>query len=630
MFYYKIILDRGRRGVMKEKQDGQEEIEMLDFEADEKVASEIEEMLDFIDISQDAPEILEEENELDELLETATNETSVKIDVPDEKLDEYLPSIKDFNIKNAKTRKIVKKVMLYVVIIMLLGFEFFISKTGDILNNLRVYASDNQPIRIIQNEKYGYIDYTGNKVVNPKYTYGEDFIKGYAIVKNSSNLPLIIDKGGKEAVKTGEYFSIYRAEDNIIASKVTKKGLKYGVLNADLREIIPFKYDSISYLGEVYSYTDGNNIGLINRNGKVIYTFKVATSADKTIEVKASSITGKSTTQYGVVKVNGSSQIINLTDGSVVSSPTLNDVTPEENNVFYETLSSGNKRYLYVQDNKVLVESDDYTSLSIDSISAGVLKAITNSYTYEFISTKSLERLQKNLALEDTYEGDNVFMYNLHNYRKNTNSIVMVKNGEVFKTLEDEFTIYKGFKNGIAIVKFKDNTYGYLNEDGTLINADHYLEAGEFDGYGEAIARKDTGYGVVRKDGKYVISFDNQEIKMVSSKVKKRAVSDDKNIFYAVKKDSRYGLYNKDGKKVNKSYYNEVEFNQDYPIIKVSTDLNDLIIMVPKMSEIPITSYNTLYQAYDNYIILKNEYYNYNGKLIYVDNGKGESDGEKL
>ena len=40
---------------------------------------------------------------------------------------------------------------------MLFCFEFFLTKTGQILNNLRVYASDAKPIRITQNNKYGYI-----------------------------------------------------------------------------------------------------------------------------------------------------------------------------------------------------------------------------------------------------------------------------------------------------------------------------------------------------------------------------------------------------------------------------------------------------------------------------------------
>ena len=177
-------------------------VEMLDFEIDKKVSNEIDEMLDFLDVSTND----NKENEVNELIEKITEDkekTKIELDTDKEKLEEYKPSIKDFNIKSARTRKYVKKGMLYVIIVMLLGFEFFINKTGDALNDLVVYASDNEPIKIEQNAKYGYIDYTGDKIVNPKYLYGEDFIKGYAIVKNGSDLPLIINKGGKEVIKAG-------------------------------------------------------------------------------------------------------------------------------------------------------------------------------------------------------------------------------------------------------------------------------------------------------------------------------------------------------------------------------------------------------------------------------------------
>ncbi len=186
----------------------QETVEMLDFENDIKVSSEIDEMLDFIEIT---PKKSQNE-ELEELLDTVSNsETVLKIEEPNSKIDEYIPSIKDFNIKSAKTRKIVKKAMLYVIIVMLLGFEFFITKANNTLDDIRVYASDTDPIKIVQNDKYGYIDYTGRKVVNPKYSYGEDFINGYAIAKDSSNLPFILDKGGNEVAPVGTYFSLYRA-----------------------------------------------------------------------------------------------------------------------------------------------------------------------------------------------------------------------------------------------------------------------------------------------------------------------------------------------------------------------------------------------------------------------------------
>lgn len=605
----------------------EETVEMLDFEADAKVSEEIDEMLDFIDLGTKNND-KDKDNNLNSLLqEPEIRDDKIEIDASKEKLDEYVPSIKDFNIKSAKTRKIVKKSMLYVIILMLIGFEFFINKTGEALNDLIVYASDNQPIRIIQNEKYGYIDYTGDKIVNPKYTYGENFIKGYAIVKNSSNLPLIIDKGGKEAVGSGTYFSLYRAKMDIVASKATKKGLKYGILNSDLKEKTGFKYDLISYKDGVYSYVKDNTVGLINEDGKDIYSYKLTDKDDKAINVNPCPVTSEDYQRYGVVKINSSSLIVNLKDGKVVSSPTLNEIVPEENNVFYEITNNGTKRYIYVQDNKILMESEGYNSLSVPSIQTGIIKAINTSYEFEYISTKTLEQIKKGLGDSDVFYGDGIFIYNDHDYKKNTNSIKLVKNGEVFKTVSGDFSIYKAYQNGIAIVKYNDGTFGYLNEDGELINDTRYVEAGSFDTYGEAIAKTSDGYGVLNKKGKVIIKFENSEIKMAPAKVKKISFSNRSNVFYAVKKDSKFMIYNSNGKKVNNIHYNDVLFNEDYPIITISTDEKDSILTTEDEKEINLTSFNTKYEAYDNYIIVKNEYYNYKGKLIYVDNAK-ESKGD--
>lgn len=598
-------------------------VEMLDFEADKKVSNEIDEMLDFIDLS-DNKETKKDEQNLDDLLKNVNKDTNNKVEITasEKKLDEYVPSIKDFNIKSAKTRKIVKKVMLYVIIVMLIGFEFFINKTGDALNDLIVYASDNQPIRIVQNDKYGYIDYTGDKIVNPKYSYGEEFVSGYAIVKDASNLPLIIDKGGKEAVTTGTYFSLYRADDDIIASKVTKKGLKYGILNSSLKEKTEFSYDLISYEDGCYSFVNGNTVGIINLEGKEIFTYKLTDSDDKVIDVKASNVTDGNYDRYAVVTVNKTSQIVNLTDGTVVYSPTLNEIVPEENNVFYEIINNGSRRYIYVQDNKIILEAESYNSLTIPSIEAGVLRAINNNYEYEYISVKTQEIISDGINENNSFFGDDIFMYYTYNSRRRKNDIALVKNGEVYKTIEADFEIEKEFHNGFATVIFSDGKYGYLNEDGNLLNDVHYDEAGQFDSYGEAIAKTSSGYGVINKDNKTIIDFENEEIKMASSLVKQKTASNRNNVFYAVKKDSLFVLYKDNGKKVDNLHYTDIVFDDVYPIVKVATDAKDVLLTTEDLNEISLTSFNNEYEAHDNYIIVKNEYYNYNGKLIYVDNNK--------
>lgn len=596
-----------------------DDVEMLDFESDKKVSAEIDEMLDFIE----TPSSNNNNVNLDKLLEANKDDKNkIELDASSEKLDEYKPNIKDFNIKSAKTRRIVKKSLLYVIIVMLLGFEFFINKTGDILNNLTVYASNNQPIRIIQNDKYGYIDNSGDKIVNPKYVYGENFIKGYAIVKNSSNFPLIIDKGGKEVVKSGYYFSLYRADKNIIASKSTKSGLKYGILSPDLKVITKFKYDSISYKNGIYTYVNGNVVGLINEEGKDIYSYKLNDKDDKVIDAVICPVTNDTYERYGVVKVNSSSMIVNFKDGTEVTHATLNEIVPEENNVFYEVSGNGSKTFSYVQNNKVLVESDIYTSLSMNSIETGVLKAINNSYKYEFISTKTMEQLKKDLSDSEVYYGDNVVLYLDRNTKRNSNVINFVKNGEVYKSIPASFEVVSPFKNGIAVIKYNDGLYGYINEDAELITDIHFTEANEFDSYGEAIAKTENGYGVINKKGKIIIKFENEDVKMASDVVKKISQGNNKNVFYAVKKTNKYLLYADNGKRVLNKRFIDVNFDENYPIVKVSSDIEDALIITESLSKITLLSFNQEYTSYENYIVIKNEYYNYKGKLIYVDNNK--------
>lgn len=597
-----------------------DEVETLSL--DDEVSNKIDEMLDFFEPSMSIKE--DNSNELDNLLNNKSIEEKTEIISPNEKLDVYVPSIKDFNIKSEKTRKIVKKSMLYVIIIMLLCFEVFITKTGSVLNDLKVYASDNEPIKIMQNNKYGYIDYNGNKLVNPKYIYGEDFIKGYAIVKNSSNLPLVINRGGKEIIKDDEYFSLYRAGNDIIASKSSKKGLKYGILDSNLKIKTKFTYDKISYLGDCYSYVKGNEVGLINNDGKNVFNYKLTDEISKDISVNISNVSSDDYERYAVVKVNSSSQVVNINDGSIVMSPTLNEITAEDNNVFYETSKTGVKTYFYVQNNKVLLESDNYIDLDMKSVKTGVLKALTKNHTYEYISTKTLEQFKKNLNDVEVFYGDNVFMYVDYNFKKNISIINMVKDGEVFKTLEGDFKVYKEFVNGIAIISFSDNTYGYLNEEGKFISDMHFIEANTFDSYGDAIAKTTNGYGVINKQGKVIIDFNNQEIKMASDKVKLKSLNST-NIYYAVRKDNKYALYKSNGKRYDKIYYNNVSFDNDYPILIIETDANDLILMPKEKASINLTSANTDYKAYDNYIIVKNEYYNYKGKSIYIDYNIKES-----
>ena len=557
-------------------------------------------------------------NEIDDILSDAKpsiKKDTIKKPKEDEKLNDYKPSIKDFNIKNKKVKKIVFKSMLYVIIALLLGFEFLINTADKTLKSLRVYAKDDQPIRIVQNEKYGYINSFGTKIASPKYSYGENFIKGYAIVKDYSNLPLVINRSGNVAVPTGYYFSIIRCDEDIIASKVTKKGLKYGILNSDLKIKAKFLYDMITYKKGFYTYSKGNSVGIINKEGKDIYNYKLTENVDKKIIVNVSEVNDNKNTSYAVVTVNGSSVIINTNTGKVITTPTINAIEALENNVFSEKTESG-KKYFYVYDDKVLVEQDTYNLLRINSISSGVLTAIDKDMKYKYISTKTLEQLNDNLTEDSVYYGDNVFMYKSYDFEKNLDSIVLIKNGEVIKTILG-YNVYKPFKNGAAILSYPDGTYTYINENGDFITNDKYEKAFEFDKLGDAICVKDSLYGVINKKGKIVLKFKYKDIKMASEEVKLANINSNKNVSFIAVENESYELFNNKGKKYNNKHYENAEFDKKYPIVKLSTQSQDYLFFPREDTMLPITSFNSEYRAFENYVIIKNMYYNYNGKAIY-------------
>lgn len=593
--------------------DVSDDVETLSL--NDEVSDKIDEMLDFFDTPDRK---LKNKNEQIKIEEKSINipNSNEEIEITNKPVEEYKPSIKDFNIKSAKKKKIVKKAMLYVIIVMLICFELFINKTGEILDDLKVYATDNGPIRIEQNNKYGYIDYLGRKLVNPKYSYGEEFVKGYAIVKDSSNLPLIINKGGKVVIPTGNYFSLNRVNsEDIIASKVTKSGLKYGILDNNIREKTKFIYDKINYIDNVYTFVKENTVGLINMDGKEIYNYKLTDTLDKTIIVNVSKT--NSDNLYASVKINSTYQIINIIDGNVIYNATLNKIEAKENNIFIIN-ENDKKTYLYAYDNKIVFESDSCIDVTINSVNHGIIRVVDNDYKTEFINAKT-GNILKNVTESDIYFGDDIVIYKEYNYKTNKEIYNFVKNGEVYKTLEKKYDIKEPFENGIAIVKLEDNLYSYINEDGEIITDLKFNIANKFDKFNVAVAKTENGYGVIDKKGKIIIPFENSDIIMAPIKYKENSSLSDKTVFYAVKKDNRYALYNHKGKKISgDTYYNSVIFDEIYPVVGLENDINDLIYIPKNDSYINLTSSKQKYKVYENYIIIKNEYYNYEGKLIYT------------
>ena len=594
--------------------DFTDSLEIIDL--NDEVDSKIDEMLDFFDTPNDTKNAEKNKKEIDNLISDSKEINQINIsESSNNKLQNYKSNIKKINIKNEKHKKLTKKVMIYTIIVMLFLFEIFISKANNTLNNVKVLAGNYIPIMISQNNKYGFIDEDGKTIVNPKYSYAENFVNGYSIVKNSSNNTFIINKGGKVVVKPGKYFSIKRSNDDIIASISTKNGLKYGILSSNLKVKTKFIYDSINYIDDCYTFVKGNVVGVINLDGKQIFKYELPKNVEKQIDVIVSKVSLQTVEKYAVVKVNSSSFIINIKDGFVVCDATLNKVLTNDNNVFYE-IDSNNKTYKYIENNNVVLESDSYIAVDVKSISSGIIKATLKDFKNEYISNKTKEKIYPNLNESEVYQENDLFSFESYDYKHRKPMFNIVEKGEIIKTIDKTFDIEKPFVNGIAIITFNDNTYSYINKDGNIITDLKFTFANAFDSYGHAIAKTNEGYGVINKDGKVLINFNNADIKQAKEEYKFNNNSN-KYAFFAVKKDNRYKLYNRNGKKISNKFYNNVSFDDLYPVIKLEDDLNDYLYIQKTNSKIKLSSSKTEYKVYNNYIVMKNEYYNYKGNLIF-------------
>ena len=273
--------------------------------------------------------------------------------------------IKDVPARNAKVsfkRTSIIFPIVAFIFVSVLGMYLFVNNSKADTANL---------IKIEEDNKIGYIDEEGTIVSRAKYTYGTDFYKGYAIVKNNNNLYGVIDGKGVVEVPFGNYYYIGMFGGRYIASKLTNDGLKQALLDSKLDELTSFKYDSISYSKNcMFLFKRDETMGIINKEGKEIYSFKVDEVDDRNIDIEISKVNDDLplSEKYAMVKVNESSTIINLDSGKEVYSYTLKDINVLDNNVFYIKADNieENSTYLVIRDGQVRLKTNNFYGKSFN------------------------------------------------------------------------------------------------------------------------------------------------------------------------------------------------------------------------------------------------------------------------
>ena len=517
-------------------------------------------------------------------------------------------NIKEFFIANSKALPV-----LAFLFVSGLGVYIFINNVKADIINL---------IKIEEKEKIGYINNEGNVVVKPKYVYGSDYYKGYAIVKNYNNLYGVIDGKGDSEIAFGNIFSANLYGNRYIVSRFTNDGLKMGLLDSNLKEVTRCVYDNISYSKSgIFMYTKGDVMGILNNDGKEIYSYKVDEIDDKNISVEVSNITDKNESPlYAKIKVNSSSTIINIKTGKEVYKYTLDDIRVLDNNVFYVRNKNDNNKYFIIKDDKIAYETNEYLRLRVEDISSDIAIAIKDNASIDYINLLTREKINQAGEIKYTYS-DGVVLQEIYNFSTNKNEFSVITPKKTLGTFSDLKPVDDTYVNGYMKVITENEKYAFIDKKGDFINKEEYDTATDFNENGFAIVSNDNMYGVIDTNGREVLKMKYDEIKFLDDTLFSNVEKKTNQKLFIFKENEKYGIISANGKIAVKPIYNNFKtITTKYPIIKADYDSETILVNLETYKDLSI-DVNKNTQIYEDYIISNADYYNYDGQLIYTIGG---------
>lgn len=549
---------------------------------------------------------------LDDNNENISAKDLFKPDVREEpKKKKAYENTKEYNEFVKKTSRVLPVVAFLFV--SLIGVYIFINKANADSVNL---------IKIEENSKTGYIDNSGEVIVKPKYLYGTDFYKGYAIVKNYNSLYGIIDGKGKNKIAFGNIFSATLYGNRYAVSKFTNEGLKMGLMNSNLEELTRFKYDNITYSKSgVFIFTRDETMGIMNNDGKEIYTYKVDEIDDRNISVEVSNLTDDSTSDvYAKVKINSSSTIINTKTGNEAYKYTLDEINVLDNNVFYIKNKTGNNKYFVIKNDKIVFETTDYKRIRIESLDSNIAFCIKDNAQIDYVNLLDKSVINTDDGKDYTYS-DGVVLIKKYDFNLKKEVYTIYTPNKELGTFSDIKTVDNKFQNDFMKIKTQNDKYGFINKNGNVVTKKEYEEVSDYNKNGFAIVSNDNLYGVINEKGKEVVQLKYDEIIFLNDTLFKNIKKLTRKELFIFKEKDKYGIIDSDGKELIKPIYDSFDIiTTKYPIIKGKYNGENVIINLETFKDLSIKSPKKI-QVYENYIISNNSYYNYNGEVIYTVGG---------
>ena len=433
----------------------------------------------------------------------------------------------------------------------------------------------------------------------------------------------ILNGKGVVEIPFGNFYYIGLFGNRYIASKITNEGLKQALLDYKLDELTSYKYDSLSYAKNgMYLFTRGETMGILNREGKEIYSFMVDEVDDRNIDIEISDVDEDLplSERYAKVKVNNSSTIINLATGKEIYNYTLKDIKVLKNNVFYIKADNKeeNSTYIVINNSQVKLKTNSYKRVRVDDYSSLIAIGIDDDTNLTYINLTNQKPINDNTN-NDYYYGNGLVLEKSHDFSADKDVYNIISS----KKIEGSFTNYKPvnntFYNNLLKVELYEGKYNFIDKKGTILNDSAYDEATEFNKNGYAIVSNDKNYGIINNNGKEVVKLSHLYIGFLDEDLFKLLSETYKKDLFIYQDKNTYGFINSKDNIEIEAIYDDVKYVTDkYPIILAEYSNDLLLVNLAIGKELPIRLKSDNIKIKSNYIVIDNNYYNYSGKLIYT------------
>ena len=382
-------------------------------------------------------------------------------------------------------------------------------------------------LQVCLNNKYGFIDKSGNEVVPCKYSSVDDFNNDIAKVWGEKNEKYgfrmygFVNKEGKEILPCLLMKESHSCFEN--GYEVLMYEGKYGIVDKDGNKIVPFNYDYICNFSEgLAAVVKEGKLGFVDKTGSVVIPLMYDIDEFETLDYAFND-------GLAFVKKNGKWGYIDKSNNVVIPFE-YNCAEAFHGGIARVINTDGKERCIDKKGKVVLPFIDSTISYQTNGIYMIYMSTMSNIYNREFIlfnkagiigkfdnfqckdSLIIVEKNKKYGAIDYTGKvlvpciyKDLGYNENILKAKDDNGKYIFNKNGEMIISSDYEIGDYYNYYAYEGILKVKKNgLYGYVENTGKTICPLIYDDAEDFRN-GFAKVCKGGLWGVIDKKGKEII-----------------------------------------------------------------------------------------------------------------------------